>query len=105
MDMDNKLKSSTKDDIIADIKTFTTLATVLIDKNAIDDDWWEGVEFNGKQFDFNVFDWEDGDKFMRIVNVHPVTIGDDGYGVTDHSTWVRLLTEELPHDLDIDEDE
>ena len=105
MDMDNKPKSSTKDDIIADIKTFTTLATVLISKNELEEDWWEGVEFNGKQFDLNIFEWEENDKFIRIVNAHPVTIDDEGYGVTDHGTWVRLLTEEIPHDLDIDEDE
>lgn len=97
--------SSTKQDIESNISALVAIASVLVEKDEDDIDWWETVNLDGMHFDFNVFDWEEDDQPIRVVNVHPVNIDDEGYGMTDHSTWVRLLVKVSPQDLSEDEDE
>jgi hypothetical protein len=90
--MENKMETTTLQDIQDNITELTRIAGVLVEQEQDEQDWWHNITIAGKDYDMNIFDWEDEDGSpLRIATVHPVIHNGSGFADTDMNNFVRLI--------------
>ena len=86
------METTTLQDIQDNITELTRIAGVLVEQEQDEQDWWHNISIAGKDYDMNIFDWEDEDGSpIRIATVHTVKHDESGYYETDMTEYVRLI--------------
>ena len=84
--------TTTLQDIQDNITELKRIAGVLVEQEQDEQDWWHNITIAGKDYDMNIFDWEDEDGSpLRIATVHPVIRNGSGFADTDMNNYVRLI--------------